>query len=192
MINWAEWWEDHPKKYKEYVTWANLRPETYSYEETFKHLDKTLQFKKTDSVLDLGCGTGELSEFIVPKVEFYAGVDFSMSMIKLASQRHGKYFFTRNPIHNLDFIDQRFDKIFAMGVWQYVSYDFAHDSIVEMLRVLKKDGTILLADVFEKSDPAAGIYDYPKEFWNQFPIKTKFIKSSYEPELRYDVLITKK
>lgn len=194
MINWTEWWEQHPKKYAHDKTifWANLRPETYSYEETFKFLNKKLNFSKADEVLDAGCGTGELADIVGPQVGVYVGTDFSSNAIKIAEQRHEKYLFTRSPLHHLDFIDKRFTKIFSLGVWQYVPHEFARASVLELLRVTQDGGKILIGDVLASSDPAAEVYDYPKEFWNQFNVKkVEFLTSSYEPKARYDVLITK-
>lgn len=193
MINWTEWWEDHPKKYAHDKTiwWANLRPETYSYQDTFKYLEGVLHFKDTDFVLDAGCGTGELSELVGPKVALYKGIDFSSSAIKIAQQRHAKYPFTRNPLHNIDSLDEEYHKVFLLGVWQYVPYEFADNSIRDLLRVTKTGGKILIGDVLSKSDPAAQVFDYGKDYWKKFNAKVEFLQSSYEPDARYDVLLTK-
>ena len=43
-----------------------------------------------ESVLDIGCGTGELFKFLNPKI-FYVGIDLSPTAIEIAKKRYDEY-----------------------------------------------------------------------------------------------------
>ena len=73
-----------------------------------------LQFPKTKSWLDLGCGTGALSEAIITKCEpsYLASVDPSDAFLNKANQRlNGKAEFFIATASSLTFPDRTFDVV---------------------------------------------------------------------------------
>lgn len=77
---------------------------------------------KLKSLLDVGCGTGDLSYEASKIVQYSLGLDFAKSMIRIANKK-----FSRN---NLEFIEQsffnfnsqrKFDCISANGFIEYIS-----------------------------------------------------------------------
>ncbi len=66
-------------------------------------------------VLDVGCGTGGLAEFIVP--ESYFGVDIDEECLKRAKQKFPDYFFQKDwPA-----ISEKFDTVVSLAVIEHVS-----------------------------------------------------------------------
>lgn len=100
---------------------ARFRRDIYErYRLTIEHAERS----GAKSVLDIGCGSGRYEVGLAEAgVERAVGVDFSPGMIDLARQ------YTRDLSMHCEFIcqdfmayetDERFDLVFAMGVFDYV------------------------------------------------------------------------
>ena len=76
------------------------------------NLLKHIQLKKTDKIVDFGCGSGMILPFINYKILKYVGVDFSEKFIEAANEAKRKY-----KIENADFFCSDIDKF---------SQNFAH------------------------------------------------------------------
>lgn len=80
-----------------------------------KNIIKQLDIKKTDKVLDVGCGAGMISQHLECD---YVGVDYSKPLVK----KH--YFILHHSVlvaeaNNLPFKDKSFDKVMAYSVFHY-------------------------------------------------------------------------
>lgn len=193
VFDWEKFWIDHPRtQLKIHNTkWANLRPKSYDYEQAFAEINKVLTIQKTDQVLEVGCGTGEMLPLIETFVQSkgqIAAIDFSEVMAEQARVNNPGIFITKAPAHLMQFHDNTFDKIFATGVIQHIATPFFERSIWEMLRVAKVGGVVFIGDVLEEADPSAEVFTYPKSVWEQFGEVT-FTESSFEGRL--NVLIKK-
>jgi|SRR5579871_4687924 len=76
------------------------------------------------SVLDVGCGSGRIGEFVLEAgATRYLGVDFSEPMIDLARQRLAR-FSERTSLVVADFlevpIEDRFDVVLGLGLFDYL------------------------------------------------------------------------
>ena len=189
-IDWQQFWEDHPQQYRDQVNEPNVRPADYDYKKTLDHVNKIMKFEQTDNVLDVGCGTGELTALIAPVVSLAVGADFSRMMIQLARERHTQpnIMFVKESALNLNFWDGRFQKVLCMGMIQHIPPELFKQTIHEMLRVTAPTGKLLIGDVLEAAPPEAQVFVYPKEYWlKEFAdYKPKFLQSSFEK--RIDVL----
>lgn len=81
-------------------------------------LEEAADFKNTDKVLDIGCGPGELLEYLYDKYKFIAaGLDFAPKTIALANERvkdkSGIKYLEMN-INNLDKLDEKYNKIISV------------------------------------------------------------------------------
>ena len=81
-------------------------------------LEKEASFRQSDDVLDIGCGPGDLLEYLHDKYGFSStGIDFAAKTIKMANERvAGKknIVFREFDIEELSEMRERFDKIIAV------------------------------------------------------------------------------
>ena len=96
-----------------------------------------------ESVLDIGCGTGEFSVFFNP--EMYTGIDIEKKYIDYANKNYKGTFLvgdaTRSP-----FTDGEFQKIFISGVLHHLDDETSGHELDEARRVLAKNGTLLVME----------------------------------------------
>lgn len=82
---------------------------------------KLMKLEERDIVLDVGCGTGFLFNYISEKIELLLGLDISQKALKLA-KRVTKFLpnvhLVRADADNMPFPDNIFDKVFAITVLQ--------------------------------------------------------------------------
>ena len=110
---------------------------------------KKIKIKKTDTVLELGCGSGVLGKYIKEKCHMYIGVDLSRKMLNFFSKNSTLE--ELNLIQGItDFIpfsNHVFDVVIINGVTMYFPDDkLLLDTLIEMKRVSKKNGTIFLGE----------------------------------------------
>ena len=89
--------------------------------EKSEELLKFLKLEQRDWVLDLGCGTGFLFNYISEKVELLLGLDISEKALKLAKKSLkclSNVFLVCADADNMPFPDNIFDKVFAITVLQ--------------------------------------------------------------------------
>ncbi len=116
------------------------------WDETAREIAERLDLKKEDSLLEVGCGSGLLLERLKNKVSFCAGVDISEEMLKHIKDENIELRVAEAS--KLPFEDEKFSKVFCHSVFHYFpDIEYAKQSINEMLRVCKQDGTILISDV---------------------------------------------
>jgi SAM-dependent methyltransferase len=92
------------------------------------------------SVLDLGCGTGRLTDFATH------GCDASIASVKLAAQRHMQKTFVGGDAASLPFRSGSFDAVFGFHVFMHLKPEAIGMVFAEVGRVLKP-GAIFIADV---------------------------------------------
>lgn len=99
------------------------------------------------NLLDIGCGTGALlfrlsHEF--PEANL-SGVDASSEMLAMARTRlRPQVELKEGWAEKLPFDDARFDTVVSCNMFHYVRHP--HDALVEMLRVLRPGGTMMITD----------------------------------------------
>ena len=120
---------------------------------------KPIEFKKEDFVLELGGGTGIITEYVVKRVEkliTVEGTEIRAKSISTRCQRHDNLDIIVANFLNLDLLsifgENSFNKILLIGVLEYVpKYDENIDSdpINKLLNVckklLKQDGELIIA-----------------------------------------------
>jgi cyclopropane fatty-acyl-phospholipid synthase-like methyltransferase len=107
------------------------------------------------TLLDFGCGAGELLVYYAPEYERLVGTDFSASMLDEANKR-----IVERKCENVtliladdktvwDKLDFSFDRITAAGVVQYLTYEEVDNFIANASRYLNKGGKIVLFDLLD-------------------------------------------
>ncbi len=113
--------------------------------------------KKPQKVLDLGCGTGDLTINIARLAENgveVTGVDFSQPMLELAEKKTvgaglgGKVKFVYGEATSLPFPDGNFDCVGISFAFRNLTYKnpSQEQHLSEVLRVLKKNGRYVIVE----------------------------------------------
>jgi ubiquinone/menaquinone biosynthesis C-methylase UbiE len=111
-----------------------------------------LQIRKTDLVVDLGCGGGWILKALSPSSRRMIGVDFSDSMLKNAKAFCPKEIFICGEIGRLPFKDNSFDRALSYFVFlNFMEDDFVQKAICDVRRVLKKGGRALIGQLPDKT-----------------------------------------
>ncbi len=126
--------------------WDALRDELFG---TWFHAQALLGFiPSTWRVVDLGCGTGTVTEMLAPAVHTVVGVDTSRAMLELANRRVQR--FTNvdlrvGELESLPLDDDSVDAATLMLVLHHI--DRPQGAIAEAARCLRPGGHLLVVDM---------------------------------------------
>lgn len=96
-------------------------------------------------VLDLGCGSGRLYEFLKKKKVRYLGLDNSSSLLDKARQHFPEARFEMGDMVHLDLPDGSFDAVFSIASFHHIpGRALRRQAVSEIYRVLKPDGILIL------------------------------------------------
>ncbi len=108
-----------------------------------------LNIKNSDSVLDLCCGTGDLTRIIKNYTSEIIGVDFSENMLKIAQNKNSNINFICTDATNLPFADKSFN--FVTIGFGLRNIENSEKALNEIHRVLKSGGVFLHLDFGKKN-----------------------------------------
>jgi ubiquinone/menaquinone biosynthesis C-methylase UbiE len=143
MADWDRFSEDYDRIFFEYP----------QYRYTLKRMAELLVDANGKSVLDLGCGTGNLMDVVLeayPEAGI-CGVDPSEGMREKCSDRFtGKPNVKISPgdALRIPFDGDRFDHVTSSLALHHVEPDDRDKCAAEIARVLKKGGTLVYSDMF--------------------------------------------
>ncbi|MFA5880483.1 MAG: class I SAM-dependent methyltransferase [Candidatus Margulisiibacteriota bacterium] len=89
----------------------------YYYDSIKVNLAKIIPDASQKSVLDIGCGTGEILNYLHPKTGL--GVDLSEEMILIAKEKYPQYSFFAASIDNY-LTDQKFDYLILIDIIEHL------------------------------------------------------------------------
>lgn len=109
--------------------------------------------REIDSVLDIGCGTGEFTKKISERAKQVVGIDISPKMLSEAKKRHWANNITY-LLQDFDTIDekQKYDCIVSIATFHHLSLETA---LPKIDRMLKPDGVLIVLDLYERK----GLFD---------------------------------
>lgn len=153
MTNWNKIWKD-----EKYPMWVN-KGDLASYwdkgaAERFHRLSKNrsssekqvekLNLKRTDIVLDIGCGTGRLTIPIAKRVKTVYGIDVSKKMLKIVKTESEK-----EGLKNIKLINANFET-FDINKIKKVDVSISYNSlgVYDIKKVLTKINNAAKRDVF--------------------------------------------
>lgn len=121
----------------------------------------------TQSVLDIGCGTGQTAAFLAERFNCQVtAIDKHPIMVEKARQRFKN---SKSSVHvvdgdvqNMGFVDESFDLVIAESV---IVFTDISKTLYELSRVLKSDGTLIMIEMVaeqylseEKQEKACSLY----------------------------------
>src|SRR3989344_1000555 len=111
-------------------------------EKNFTTIRDHMNLRPGETVLDVGCGTGEAAQYFP---QGYTGIDISEEYLEFARKKYGDKF-TKFNGEKIDFPDESFDYVFVANVFHHVSDEVANKLMNEMKRVCKAGGRVYVAD----------------------------------------------
>ncbi|MFC1693343.1 class I SAM-dependent methyltransferase [Candidatus Latescibacterota bacterium] len=111
-----------------------------------------VQKEKVTQVLDLGCGSGWLSEILHRKGFRVSAIDLGLDSLKRASVRLKKRNiaipFISGDIYNLPFCDAHFDAVVASEVLEHL--EKPHDALNEIARIIRPGGYCIVSTPYRE------------------------------------------
>ena len=110
---------------------------------------KKIGIRQDDSVLELGCGSGILGNWIKNRCRLYVGTDLSLQMLNifLKSDIKMKSNLIQGITDMVPFMNNVFDVVILNGVTMYFHNDKTLErTLTEMKRLSKTNGTIFLGE----------------------------------------------
>ncbi len=131
-------------------SWNVIRSEYF--EERLKYKILSITNIKDKIVADLGCGTGFVSLALANEAAIVFSVDSSTNMLKELSANTSKRDYKniypiKSSLDNLALFDESLNAVFINMALHHIAD--AKKAIMEMYRVLKKDGVVIISDVME-------------------------------------------
>ena len=111
-----------------------------------RQVDAALDLKKTDRLLELGCGVGRIGRELVSKVAHWEGADISANMLKVARERLAGFpnvgftELTRSNVKPLP--DASIDKAYCIAVFIHMDKEDFCLYLEDLARVLKPGGLL--------------------------------------------------
>jgi SAM-dependent methyltransferase len=165
-------WETHADWWIEGFT-AGADPE---YEEQIVPLAAD-ELAGAASVLDIGCGDGQISRMLAARGQRVVGVDPTWNQIRVAHERGGGPGYVRAAADVLPFPDASFDAAVACLVFEHI--DAVDAAIAEVARVVRPGGrfSFFLNHPLLQT-PGSGwiddqILDPPEQYWRIGPYLTE-------------------
>ena len=163
--------------------------------EPIKLLMNDLKLKK---VLDVGCGTGKLVEFLTKSGFEAFGCDFSIKAVNIARTINKKSQIKKSSASKLPYRDKTFDIVTSISVIEHLTQKETQMFIKETRRILKDNGFIFLItpnfssparyicdqNWFGYSDPTHIQFFTPKTL-KILLIKNKFNNIKYKVRIPY-------
>lgn len=115
-----------------------------------ERLIKYINFSKSDSILDVGCGSGYLYGIIKNKIKSYTGIDENIAFIKDSQNRYGENTKNKNFI-NISLKNYRkkntsikFDKIFLLDITEHLVDSELKETIKLCHTLLNPGGSLII------------------------------------------------
>lgn len=134
------------KEYDKLAPYYDQRWKSYIHASTIKTFQR-LDLNQSSSVLDIGCGTGELLNLIrrtKPSIDLY-GLDLSREMLKIAeSKLENQVTLITGVASNISLPEQSIDTVVSVSSLHY--WRDPKKSFLEVYRVLKPGGAFVVTD----------------------------------------------
>ena len=151
-MNWEKFWDNVAKTSTNEIEQVQ-RKDFNSIILTTQNIHSKLQIDENDTVLDVCCGNGLITNEIAKKCKSIIGVDLSNILIENAKQNYPNIKFIKANATELSqkINPHTFDKIYLQFSFQYLDKKKEGEKVIsEMLKILKPNGKIFIGDIPDK------------------------------------------
>ncbi|MFH1900607.1 MAG: class I SAM-dependent methyltransferase [Patescibacteria group bacterium] len=135
-----------------------------SYQELLSEIIKESEIKKDNLVLDAGGGTGNLSLLLEKEGAKVINLDFSKEALNIYKKKNkNAQIIFHDLTQKIPFPDNHFDKIVSNNTLYNIPREKRLDVMIELRRVLKPKGEIVIANIHKNFKPIKIYYDTIKE-----------------------------
>ncbi|OIJ13833.1 hypothetical protein BKP35_08640 [Anaerobacillus arseniciselenatis] len=115
-------------------------------------MKEVAELKQNEKVLDLGCGTGAYSYWLLGEGLHVTGIDISDRMLEMARTKpeSNKIHFIQGDVHTLPFSNETFDLIISNITLEFT--ENPNKVFNEVMRVLKDGGRFVCGFIGKESD----------------------------------------
>jgi len=118
------------------------------FKEATEFIASSLQLQPQDRILEVGCGCGVIMRYLFPNFRHFVGVDLSYEVVDIARRALPDVTFHVASAVDLPLDDGSFDKCFCYQSLHYFDeFEIARRAILEMGRILRKGGRILIGQI---------------------------------------------
>ncbi len=162
----------------EYDNTVDRNSKCYPFDGYYKGLtyiyDKIIEDNKSKKILDIGFGTGTLTEKLYNRGFQIYGIDFSENMIEIASKKMPNAKLIKHDFNNglpKEIIEEKFDYIISSYAFHHLTNEKKVQFIKLLYNHLKIGGTIIVLDIaFETEDDFNRCHKENKEDWDDSEI----------------------
>jgi|WetSurMetagenome_2_1015567.scaffolds.fasta_scaffold600995_1 2-polyprenyl-3-methyl-5-hydroxy-6-metoxy-1,4-benzoquinol methylase len=158
-MNWIDYWSQDD-------FWKNSQLWKINSRLFYKSAKRFIEFEKTDSVLDIGCGAGYTETLLAPLVRSVYAVDVAKQFVDICSQRcqgHSNVqvrYLSKEDYTNLEKYPGPFSIILCVSVVQYYRNLSEVESLINSIKKLASGGAqMLIADLPRQRGKAGFIWD---------------------------------
>jgi ubiquinone/menaquinone biosynthesis C-methylase UbiE len=117
------------------------------------YIDKFLsKLKSGSNILDVGCGPGQFSKYMISKGFTVEGIDFTKEMIKIAKEKVPEGKFKYMDMRDLDYKSESFEGMLVAYSLIHIPSKEIYETLKGFKRILKHGGYILIIAQRGKAD----------------------------------------
>jgi ubiquinone/menaquinone biosynthesis C-methylase UbiE len=134
--------------------WSNEEPEKILAGVHFPGEELTKLIEEKSTILDVGCGSGKISEYLYKKGYIVTGIDINKKALEENKKRNVDITYSEADItKKIPFEDSSFDAITIPYVFvSIIDKKAAQRAADELIRVLKTDGILWLCEATHSQD----------------------------------------
>jgi len=155
MSYWKKYWEKAAQNESLFLqVQRNNNFNAESLKQIEDNICELINLRNEDSLLDVCCGNGLITKYLAARCRKIIGVDFSDQMINTANKQRllpNIEFIKEDALYLNNSIKEKFDIIILYFSFQYFNRSQGEKAILEIKKLLKPKGKILIGDIPNKN-----------------------------------------